>query len=86
MRASKPTNLPQLHQLCQEQWNKIHPTYFGKVVEGYLKCLTQVKQFKDNATIYYLSACKLLTHWECDQKIKPEKNNSLYNYSDILHS
>ena len=32
--------LTQLHQLCQEEW------------EGYLKCLTQVKQFKGNATKY----------------------------------
>jgi hypothetical protein len=28
-----------------EEWAKIHPTYCGKLVEGYLKCLTQVKQF-----------------------------------------
>jgi hypothetical protein len=38
-------NLTQLHQLCQEEWAKIHPIYCGKVVEGYLKRLTQVKQF-----------------------------------------
>ena len=31
---------------------KIHPTYCRKVVEGYPKHLTQVKQFKDNATKY----------------------------------
>uniref|UniRef100_A0A8C7K5Y4 Trafficking kinesin protein 2 n=1 Tax=Oncorhynchus kisutch TaxID=8019 RepID=A0A8C7K5Y4_ONCKI len=42
----RPTNLTQLHQLCQEQWAKIHPTYCGKLVEGYPKRLTQVKQFK----------------------------------------
>ena len=34
VRARRPTNLTQLHQLCQ------------KLVEGYLKRLTQVKQFK----------------------------------------
>uniref|UniRef100_A0AAZ3PU11 Tc1-like transposase DDE domain-containing protein n=1 Tax=Oncorhynchus tshawytscha TaxID=74940 RepID=A0AAZ3PU11_ONCTS len=28
------------HQLCQEEWAKIHPTYCGKLVEGYSKCLT----------------------------------------------
>ena len=31
------------------EWAKIH-TYCGKLVEGYPKCLTQVKQFKCNAT------------------------------------
>jgi hypothetical protein len=66
----RPINLTQLHQLCQEEWAKIHPTYCGKLVEGYLKRLTQVKQFKGNATKYELSVCKLLTHWECDERIK----------------
>ena len=46
------TNLTQLHQLCQEEWAKIHRTYCGKLVEGYPKRLTQVKQFKGNATKY----------------------------------
>ncbi|CDQ90066.1 unnamed protein product [Oncorhynchus mykiss] len=50
VRARRPTNLTQLHQLCQDEWAKIHPTYCGKLVEGYPKCLTQVKQFKGNAT------------------------------------
>ena len=31
----RPTNLIQLHQLFQEEWAKIHPTYCGKLVEGY---------------------------------------------------
>ena len=35
VRARRPTNLTQLHQLCQEEWVKIHPTYCGKLVEGY---------------------------------------------------
>ena len=52
VRASRPTNLTQLLQLCQEEWAKIHPTYCGKLVEGYLKRLTQFKQFKGNATKY----------------------------------
>uniref|UniRef100_A0A674BNY6 Trafficking kinesin protein 2 n=1 Tax=Salmo trutta TaxID=8032 RepID=A0A674BNY6_SALTR len=52
VQAGRPTNLTQLHQLCQEQWAKIHPTYCGKLVEGYPKHLTQVKQFKGNATKY----------------------------------
>ena len=37
-------------------------------MEGYLKRLTQVKQFKGNAT--KLSVCKLLTHWECGERNK----------------
>ena len=43
VRARRTTNLIQLHQLCQGEWAKIHPTYCGKLVEGYLKCLTKVK-------------------------------------------
>ena len=43
VQARRPTNLTQLHKLCQEEWAKIHPTYCGKLVEGYLKRLTQVK-------------------------------------------
>ena len=50
--ARRHSNLTQLHQLCQEEWAKIHPTYYGKLVEGYPKRLTQVKQFKGNATKY----------------------------------
>ena len=52
VRAMRPTNLCPLHQLCQKEWAKIHPTYCGKLVEGYTKRLTQVKQFKGNATKY----------------------------------
>ena len=47
VRARRPTN-----QLCHREWAKIHPTYCGKLVEGYPKRLTQVKQFKGNATKY----------------------------------
>ena len=35
VRARQPTNLTQLHQLCQEEWAKIHPIYCGKLVEGF---------------------------------------------------
>ena len=51
-KACASKDLTQLHQLCQEEWAKIHPTYCGKLVEGYPKRLTQVKQFKGNATKY----------------------------------
>ena len=37
---------------AEDEWAKIHATYCGKLVEGYPKRLTQVKQFKDNATKY----------------------------------
>jgi transposase len=52
VRARRPTNLTQLHQLCQEEWANIHTIYCGKLVEGYPKRLTQVKQFKSNAIKY----------------------------------
>ena len=52
VRARRPTNLTQLHLLCQEEWANTHPTYCGKFVEGYPKYLTQVKQFKGDATKY----------------------------------
>uniref|UniRef100_A0AAZ3PCF0 Tc1-like transposase DDE domain-containing protein n=1 Tax=Oncorhynchus tshawytscha TaxID=74940 RepID=A0AAZ3PCF0_ONCTS len=29
VRARRPTNLTQLHQLCQEEWANIHPYYCG---------------------------------------------------------
>jgi transposase len=45
VRPWRPTNLTQLHQLCQEEWAKIPPSYCGMLVEGYLKRLTQVKPF-----------------------------------------
>ena len=37
VQARRPTILTQLHRLCQEEWAKIHPTYCGKLVEGYPK-------------------------------------------------
>ena len=69
LRARRPTHLTQLHQFFQEEWAKIHPTYCGKLVEGY-PCLTQVKPFKGNATKYSFSVCKLLTPQECDERNK----------------
>ena len=50
VRSRRPTNLTQLHHLCQEELANIHPTHCGKLVEGYPKHLTQVKQIKGNAT------------------------------------
>ena len=42
VQARRPTNLTPVHQLCQEEWAKIHPTYCGKLVDGYTKRLTKV--------------------------------------------
>ena len=36
VRARRPTNLTQLHQLCQEEWAKMYPTHSGKLVEWLL--------------------------------------------------
>ena len=36
VRARRPTNLTQLHKLCQKEWANIHLTYCGKLVEEYL--------------------------------------------------
>ena len=51
VRARRPTNLTQLHQLCQEELAKIHPTYCGKLVEGYPKHLTHINLFKGNVRV-----------------------------------
>ena len=45
VRARRPTNLTQLHQLCQEEWAKIHPTYCGRLPKT-------LNHFKGNATKY----------------------------------
>uniref|UniRef100_A0AAZ3PGF5 Tc1-like transposase DDE domain-containing protein n=1 Tax=Oncorhynchus tshawytscha TaxID=74940 RepID=A0AAZ3PGF5_ONCTS len=79
LRARRPTNLTQLHQLCQEEWAKIHPTYCGKLVEGYPKRLTQVKQLKYTQLVYGSIVCTLLAHWECD-----ERNKSLNKSFSLL--
>ena len=42
VRGRRPTNLTQLHQLCQEEWATIHSTYCGMLVEGFPKRLNQV--------------------------------------------
>uniref|UniRef100_A0AAZ3P159 Tc1-like transposase DDE domain-containing protein n=1 Tax=Oncorhynchus tshawytscha TaxID=74940 RepID=A0AAZ3P159_ONCTS len=74
VRARRPTNLTQSWWNCQEEWAKIHPTYCGKLVEGFWKRLTQVKQFKGNATKYELSVCKPTGN--VMKEIKAEINHS----------
>ena len=85
--ARRPTNLIQLHQLRQEEWAKMPPTYCGKLVEGYLKRLTQVKgklkAMLPNTNWVYVN------FWPAGnvmKDIKAEINHSLYYYSDISHS
>jgi hypothetical protein len=72
VRARRPTNLTQLHQLCPEEWAKIHPTYCGKLLEVYLKHLTQVKQFKGKATKYSLSV--YVNFWSTGNLMKKNKS------------
>jgi hypothetical protein len=46
------------------------PNLLWEACGGYPTRLTQGKHFKGNATKISLSACKLLTHWECDEENK----------------
>jgi hypothetical protein len=47
-----PSILPKLWQMAQGQQSQGIGVAITKLVEGYPKCLTQVKQFKGNATKY----------------------------------
>ena len=35
VQARRPRKLTQLHQLCQEEWAKMHPIYCGKLPETF---------------------------------------------------
>lgn len=49
-----PTNLTRLYyMLCQEEWVKIPANYCEKLVEGNLKCLNKVSQFKKFKKQFY---------------------------------
>ena len=86
VRARRSTNLTQLHHLCQKEWAKIHPTYCGKLVEGYLKrwpMLNNLKAMLPNIAWVYVN------FWPTGnvmKEIKAEINHSLYYYSDTSHS
>uniref|UniRef100_A0AAZ3Q231 Tc1-like transposase DDE domain-containing protein n=1 Tax=Oncorhynchus tshawytscha TaxID=74940 RepID=A0AAZ3Q231_ONCTS len=55
VRAWRPTNLTQLHQLCQEECAKFTPTYCGKLVESYLKRLSNLKAMLPNTNLMYVN-------------------------------
>lgn len=63
---SWPTNLNQLHQVCQEKWARIPTSYCEKLEKGNPKDLTQVMQFKGNST----KNCKIVNL----TKVKNEEN------------
>uniref|UniRef100_A0AAZ3SGH7 Tc1-like transposase DDE domain-containing protein n=1 Tax=Oncorhynchus tshawytscha TaxID=74940 RepID=A0AAZ3SGH7_ONCTS len=48
VRARRPTNLTQLHQLCQEEWAKIHPTCCGRLPETFDPKLNNLKAMLPN--------------------------------------
>ena len=81
VRAWSPTNLTQLHQLCQEEWAKIHLTYCGKLVEGNIwPKLNNFKAMLPNTNWVYVN------FWPTGNvmtEIKAEINHSLY-YSTII--
>ena len=80
VQARRPTNLTQLHQLCQEEWDKIHPTYCGKVTRNIWPKLNNLKTTLPNTYWVYVN------FWPTGnvmKEIQAEINNSLYYYSDI---
>ena len=82
MRAKRPINQTQLHQLCQEEWAKIHPTYCGKLVatQNVWPKLNNLKAMLPNTNWVYVN------FWPTGnvmKEIKAEINNYLYNCSDI---
>ena len=85
VQARRPTNLTPLHQLCQEEWAKIHPTYCGKLVATgrVWPKLNNLNAMLPNTNWVYVN------FWPTGnvmKEIKAEINNSLYYYSDITHS
>ena len=52
VRARRPYKPDSVTPALSGGMGQIHPTYCGKLVEGYPKCLTQIKQFKGNTTKY----------------------------------
>jgi len=47
-----PSNLDELYSYCQEESMKIPKEYCQKLVDGYHRCLTDVKQAEGHATKY----------------------------------
>ena len=61
VRASRPTNLNQLHNFCQEECAKTPAVCCAKLEEGNPKRLIQVTHFKGYSSKYEQSVGKLLT-------------------------
>ena len=52
VRKRKPTNLVQLHQICQEEWVKIPPEYCKRLIQSYPNRLKDVIKVNGHATKY----------------------------------
>ena len=52
VRKRKPTNLVQLHQICQEEWVKIPPEYCKRLIQSYPNRLKDEIKVNGHATKY----------------------------------
>ena len=84
--ARRPTNLTQLHQLCQEEWAKFTQLIVGslwRASQHVWPKLNNLKAMLPNTNWVYVN------FWPTGnvmKEIKAEINDSLYYYSDISHS
>jgi transposase len=85
VRARRPTNLTQLHQLCKEEWAKMHPTYWSlwKATRNVWPKLNNLKTLLPNTNWVYV---KFWPTGNVMKEMKAEINHSLFHYSDISHS
>ena len=85
--ARKPTNLTQLHQLCQEEW----ATKFTQLIVGSVWKATQNvwPKLKNGNAMLPNTNWEYVNFWPTGNVMKEIKaviNHSLYYYSDISHS
>ncbi len=50
--AQKPSNVAELKQFFKEEWAKIHPQQFKRLIASYRKCLIAVVAAKGGTTSY----------------------------------
>jgi hypothetical protein len=50
--ARKPTNYTELKQFCMEEWDKIAPQRYERLINNYRKCLVAVIAAKGGTTRY----------------------------------